>query len=185
MALVAAVVAYGLLTGGKTRVFLGAGVMLCLIVAGLLPLQLSERFATIPDELQYGTLSDRRELWDRGTAVVKDHLLEGVGAGATTGMFDVAAHNTPLELMMEGGAVSLAFFYGAFLLGIARAWRSDRREASAMIAVFIAWLVGSLSLSWEVDTVTWFILAILFSAGSPRSADPATMPSRQALERPA
>jgi O-antigen ligase len=164
MALAAAVVAYGFLAGRKTRLFLGAGAALCLIVAGLLPVQLSERFATIPDELQYGTLSDRRELWDRGTAVAKDHLLEGIGAGATTGMFNIAAHNTPLELTMEGGAVSLAFFYGTFLLGIGRTWRSDRREAYAMIAVCTAWLVGTLSLSWEVDTVTWFILAILFSA---------------------
>ena len=56
---------------------------------------------------------------------------------------------------MEGGAISVGLFYGAFLLGIGRAYKSDPREANAMIAASAAWLVGTLSLSWEVDTVTW------------------------------
>ncbi len=185
LALAAAVVAYALLAGAKARVLLGAGALLCLLVAGLLPSQVSERFASIPEELRHGTLSDRRDLWVRGTRVAEDHPVEGIGAGATAGLFDVAAHNTPLELTMEGGAISVGLFYGAFLLGIGRAYKSDPREANAMIAASAAWLVGTLSLSWEVDTVTWFILAILFSAGSSRSAGVAMMRSPQSLERPA
>ena len=185
IALLATVLALGLFTSWRTRLLLAGGAALCMAVVTFLPSQVSERLSTIPDELRYGTLSDRRELWDRGTVVAEQHPIEGVGAGATAGMFDIAAHNTPLELTMEGGAVSLALFFGAGLLGIRRTWRNNPQEGRAAVAVCAAWLVGSLSLSWEVNTVTWFILAMLFSAGSQRIQFPKPMSARQAFARPA
>lgn len=170
LALVVAIFAYSLFTGRRAPLLMLAGLTLCLAIAALLPGQISERFATIPDELRFGTLSDRRQLWDRGISVIAQHPLEGIGAGATAGEFDIAAHNTPLELMMEGGSVSVGLFYGALLIGIWGVWTSDRKEARTLIAAWSAWMVGSLSLSWEINTITWFMFALLFSAASGRSA---------------
>jgi O-antigen ligase len=169
MALITVLLAYAVLSPRKTRALILGSMVVCLLAIWLSPAQLSERFSTIPDELRHGTLSDRRDLWDRGERVVSEHPIEGIGAGATTGKLDIAAHNTPLELMMEGGAVSLSLFYGAMLLGIIRLWKRDRDEGVVMTVVCAAWLVGTFSLSWEVNTVTWFIFTMLFSAGSPRS----------------
>ena len=169
IALITVLLAYAVQTSWKTRALILASTVACLLGIWLSPPQVSERFSTIPDELRHGTLSDRRDLWDRGQKVAREHPIEGIGAGATTGKLDIAAHNTPLELMMEGGAVSLSLFYGAMLLGIIRLWKTDRAEGMAMSVVCAAWLVGTFSLSWEVNTVTWFIFTMIFSAGSPRS----------------
>lgn len=166
IALLSAVVVFGLFTTVRTRAALLSGAALCLILAFAIPSDLLGRFVTIPDELSHGTLSDRRELWDRGTALVEEHPLQGIGAGATAGAFSVAAHNTPLELSMEGGIVGFALFYVAFVLGLYKVWRVNRQERLVLLAICVTWLVGTFSLSWEVDTVTWFVLAMLFSAGS-------------------
>lgn len=168
LALFVAIIVYALFTGLRAPALMLAGATLCLGIGALLPGRISGRFVDIPDELRYGTLSDRRELWNRGTALVAEHPLEGIGAGATAGAFDIAAHNTPLELMMEGGAVSVSLFYGALMLGIWGGWKTDRKESRPMIAAWSAWLAGTFSLSWEIQTITWFLFALLFSAASPR-----------------
>lgn len=177
VALLVAIVVYAAFAGLRAPALILAGAGLCVAVGMLLPAEILDRFTSIPDELKYGTLSDRRELWDRGTMIIAQHPFEGIGAGATSGAFDIAAHNTPLELMMEGGAVSLVLFYGALLLGIRGMWMSDRKEGRTLIAACSAWFVGSLSLSWEIQTVTWFMFAMLFSADPPRSAVAISVPS--------
>jgi O-antigen ligase len=166
VALVIAALLWGILGDLRRRVMVLAGGTLCVVVAGVAPFGLSERFTTIPDELKHGDLSDRRELWDQGLVVAADHPIEGVGVGATTGKFGIAVHNTPLELMMESGVVGVALFFGSILLGVFNTRRNDRAEGNAMICATVALLVGSLSLSWEVHTVTWFMAALLASAVS-------------------
>jgi O-antigen ligase len=168
IALLTALLACAFQISWKMRGLLAGTAAIFLLAMWLGPSQISQRLSTIPDELRHGSLSDRRDLWDRGQAVAREHPIEGIGAGATTGKLEIAAHNTPLELMMEGGAVSVVLFYGAMLFGLTRLWKTDSREGAAMTALCAAWAVGSLSLSWEVNTITWFILTMLFSAGSPR-----------------
>lgn len=163
IALLAVILVYGVFASPRVRLLLLSGVALCVSLAWLLPLQLSERFVSIPEQLRYGNLSDRRELWDEGAAVAWEHPFMGIGAGAATGTLAIAAHDTPLELMMEGGAVSLALFYGVFLIGVGKTWQRDRREGWTLFAVCAAWFVGGLSLSWETNTVTWFLAVIVNS----------------------
>jgi O-antigen ligase len=177
LAVLVGLLVYAVFAGLRAPGLMLAGAGLCLAIGALLPGQISDRFVGIPDELQHGTLSDRRELWDRGIVIAAEHPFEGIGAGATAGEFDIAAHDTPLELMMEGGAVSVGLFYGALLLGIWGAWKSDRKEGRALIAACSAWFVGSLSLSWEVNTITWFMFAVLFSADAPRCAVAISVPA--------
>lgn len=163
VALFGLIIVYAVFTTPRVRLLLLSGTALCVSLAWLIPSDLSERFLDIPEEIRYGSLSDRRELWDQGSAIAREHPLMGIGAGAAAGALSIAAHNTPLELTMEGGAISLFLFYGAFLIGVGKSWQQDRREGWTMLAVCVAWFIGSLSLSWEVDTVTWFLAAIVNS----------------------
>lgn len=163
IALLALPLVYAFSVSTRVRMRLLAGVALCVMLAWIIPPQISERYMSIPEELRYGSLSDRRELWDLGAAAAREHPIQGIGAGAAEGMLSIAAHNTPLELMLEGGVVSLAFFYGAFLIGLRRMWQQDREECWPMLVVCVAWFIGSLSLSWEVNTVSWFLVAIVNS----------------------
>jgi hypothetical protein len=59
-------------------------------------------------------------------------------------------------------------FYGVFANGIYRVWRVAGQEQTVLLALCGAWLVGTFSLSWDVDPITWFIFAMLLSAGLPR-----------------
>lgn len=166
VALLVALIAYGVAAGVRSTAVVLAAACLCLVAGALLPGQISERIAGIPEELRYGTLSDRRQLWDRGEAMIAEHPLEGIGVGASSGALNIAVHNTPLELMMEGGAVGTCLFYGALLSALRGTLKSERLEGRTFVAVSSCWFVGALTLSWELNTVTWFIFALLFSASS-------------------
>lgn len=185
--LLAIVLLSGLMLRGRVRALVLGTVVLLVAAPFVLPGQVMERMSSIPDELRYGSLSDRTELWQRGSAVVMEHPLNGIGVGAAEGMMSIAAHNTPLELTMESGAIGLLLFYAAWAFSVRGTWKADHREGLAATFMFFAWFVGSASLSWEVNGATWYLLAILIAAGSarrtsaevyriPRTAAPAYLP---------
>ena len=163
IALFAVAVLYALRASRRVWLLLLGGTVLCVTLLATFPTAISDRFITMPEALRYGSLSDRRELWDSGAMVVRDNLLQGVGAGASAGILSIAVHNTPLELTMEGGLVSLCLFYGAFLLGLGRTLEQDRRAGWSMVGACAAWLIGCMALSWEIETVSWFLAMILNS----------------------
>ena len=168
LALLAAAVTFGICSTLRRRIAMLIGAAICLVLTLALPSALTSRFSTIPDELNYGTLSGRRDLWDEGTAFVERHPFQGAGIVTGEGGSAFVAHNTPLEILIEGGLVSLVLFYGVFANGIYRVWRVAGQEQTVLLALCGAWLVGTFSLSWDVDPITWFIFAMLLSAGLPR-----------------
>ena len=170
VALLAAVVVFAICADRRTRVavFVGAAVLVALTL--VLPSSVTWRLSTTTDELNHGTLSGRRAVWDRGTAIVEEHPLVGLGVGGVVGAMASldfnAAHNTPLELLVEEGIVGFAFFYGGLAYGVYRVWRFAGKEGKALVAVSAAWFVGTCSITWDSDLVTWFMFAMLLSAGS-------------------
>lgn len=176
LALLGAGVVFGFCTTFRVRIALLIVAAACLVVALALPSGSTSRLATIPDELNHGTMSGRTTLWEAGEALVAEHPLEGRGVGAATGVFSVVVHNTPLELLIEGGLISLLLFYGAFAHGMYRAWKFARQERTFFLVVIAAWLIGTLSLSWDVDITSWFLVAMLFASGS--ASEPNRVPHR-------
>lgn len=168
IALLAIILVSGVMLRGRFRGMLVATVLLLIVVPFFLPGSVMERISSIPNELIYGTLSDRTELWQRGIGVVVDQPLTGIGAGATAGIMSIAAHNTPLELLMESGAIGLLLFYGAWVFSIRDTWKAERREGIAATLIAAGWFVGSASLSWEAEAGTWLFLGLFIAAGSAR-----------------
>jgi O-antigen ligase len=166
IALLGSAITFGICTTLRMRVALLIGASICLLLPLALPSSVTSRFLSIPDELSHGTLSGRRNLWDQGTVLVGEHPLLGLGVGATKGALSDPAHNTPLEILIEGGLVSLVLFYGAFAHSIYRLWRGASQDRTLLAVISSGWLIGSLSLSWDVDPITWFIFAMLISACS-------------------
>jgi hypothetical protein len=171
LALLAAGVATAMCSINRIRMkWLFVVLAVCLGIVYALPPNAMARLQTIPDELQNGTLSGRRVYWDYGSNLVARHPLVGLGTGAgdaaVSAMIgtDKVVHSTPLEVAMDGGVVGLMLFYGAVLCSLISVWRFNYAERTLLLAVSAAWLVGSLSLSWEDHKVTWFILGFLVSA---------------------
>jgi hypothetical protein len=148
------------------------------VVATQIPSDSWIRIFTIGDELTHGSLGDRTPLWLIALRVFGEHPLAGVGAGgfryAAEGVvgFLTVAHNTPLEVAADFGAVGLVLFFGAVALAFRGAWRAagDRRELCT--ALVLAWVVGSASLSWAAYKQTWFVLLVAAAAAArlPRAS---------------
>jgi O-antigen ligase len=171
VALLGASVAFGILAIRKIRMkYVLAGLAACLAMAYALPPDAMARIETIPSELQSGTLSGRRAYWDAGLPLVASHPIQGLGVGAGDAAVSAiiginkVVHSTPLEVVLDGGVVGLVLFYGAILFSLFTVWRSGYAERSVLIAVCVAWFIGTFSLSWEAHKVTWFIFGLLVSA---------------------
>ncbi len=91
---------------------------------------------------------------------------------------DRAAHNTPLLLLAELGAVGLALFLSAVLRHLRPAWRACKRAPGrgrylegdiplAALAGFSALLVGSLSIDALELKATWLLLGMVGAAAGP------------------
>lgn len=170
VALLAAVAVFAMCADRRTRLVIVSGAVVLVSLTLLLPSSVTWRLSTTTDELNHGTLSGRRAVWDRGVVLVEEHPVMGLGVGGVVGAMASldfnAAHNTPLEILIEEGVIGFLFFYGGFAHSIYRAWRFAGREGKALVAVSAAWFVGTCSITWDSDLVTWFMLAMLLSAGS-------------------
>jgi O-antigen ligase len=166
VALLGAILTFAICTDLRKRVAISIGAAAFLLLISVLPRSITWRLSTTSEEISHGTLDGRRDLWDRGILIFQEHPLQGLGVGATFGALDYPAHNTPLELLIEGGVVSLGLFYGGLAHSMYRVWRVAGQEGTALIAICAAWFVGTLSISWDANLNTWFIFAMLLSVGS-------------------
>ena len=107
LALLAAIVIFAICADRRTRASIVAGAAVLVALTLVLPSSVTWRLSTTTDELNHGTLSGRRAVWEHGTALVEQHPLIGLGVGGVVGAFASldfnAAHNTPLEILVEEG----------------------------------------------------------------------------------
>jgi putative inorganic carbon (HCO3(-)) transporter len=141
------------------------------------------------------TARDRVLMWRSGLAIALDHPLLGVGPGQVKHVFPryVAPgalrqtrshlHNTPLQILVERGALGLAawvWLYVAFFWQAGRRLRDlgaahvdERRLVSGAMGAVLAFLVGGLTEysfgDSEVVLVTYALMAVPFAA-APRAA---------------
>jgi O-antigen ligase len=139
-----------------------------------------------PDE---PTIKERFFMWRSGVAMWSDHRWLGLGPGGVKREFPNYAlpaavkkrtghvHNTPLQILVERGAVGLAawlWIWAAFYRGAIRAFRrlpGDATRARALVAGSIAavtgFLVGGLSEynfgDSEVVMIAWAVMALPFA----------------------
>jgi len=113
-------------------------------------LPLPDRLEQLEQEVttQYekdGSVSGRFRIWNATFAAIKEKPLfgAGLGIGTTRDMLEKAglefkhAHNLPLEILAEGGILSLLLFCGVLYLLAIRGWRLLRRREEKE-----AWLLG-------------------------------------------
>ncbi len=129
-------------------------------------------------------LADRAGIWGAGMEVLPHHFLAGVGTGgfgdavlSTTGE-RIVAHNTPLSVAVELGAVGLVLFFGAFALALRRARWAGRDARVLVWSAAATCLVGIQSLTWEHRKPLWFVLLVAMVVGDLRPARGRTVTPR-------
>lgn len=125
-----------------------------------------ERLQSVETELEEGSLAGRLPLWQLGWDLFTDRPVTGIGAAtfrteAETAMGQGRApHSTFVGVGVELGAVGLALL----LLVVVSAGRDAARLPPTLrrtwLAVGLAWCVASVSLSWELKKITWFLVAL-------------------------
>lgn len=174
----------GLVRRGRGLVAAGA---VLLIAAVLLIPGVLRRAESIVD-LNDPTARERVLMWRSGFAMVRAHPVLGTGPGGVKREYPRYAsphalqqrrghlHNTPLQVLVERGALGLAawaWVFGAFFHRAGRVLRGlpvhagrERRLVAGSVAAIAAFLVGGLTEynfgDAEVALVAWAVMAVPF-----------------------
>jgi O-antigen ligase len=171
---------------------LAAAVAVGLIVAGLAEKPSPEELAAGARPTRLTTISSNRyEYWRVGLEAVRDHPVEGLGAGG----FRVAwlrertineavrdIHSLELEMAAELGMVGLLAF--ALMLGGAAAAARTALErdpvlAAGWCAAAIAWLLhASIDWDWQLPAVTLPAIVLAGALVALAEAPPETLSAR-------
>jgi O-antigen ligase len=149
----------------KTLVFVIFLVSL-LILFTFLPQSVINRLGTIGRSIGEGDLGGRIRLWQEGIAVLAQHPLLGIGSGAMTSSIGAAVHNTLISIAAETGLIGLILFTTILGIVIYQVLSLPKGAFGLWLAIFAAWLIGVLTLSWEFRKLTWVVLSFVIIAGS-------------------
>ena len=142
------------------RKILVFGILLISLLALLpfIPQTVITRLGTVGASIEAGDLGGRGDLWREGIAAFAQHPILGVGGGAINYAIGAAVHNTFISVATETGLIGFVLFLSILGLVVYKVSRLPRRTSELWLAIFMIWVIGVLSLSWEFRKVTWIIL---------------------------
>ena len=143
----------------------------------LIPHEVFERLATIPQQLQSGDLNQRLNIWSAGWHAFSRAPLLGTGVGTFANAAGLSssdtAHNTALSILVGGGLVAL-FLASLVVVLVARsALQTQRSLRLALIILLLVWAITSLVATVEESRTTWLLFAVIALAGRLAIEDPA------------
>ena len=148
-------------------VITAALILVSIVIAPKLPKTATSRFATIPEEIASGGMSNRRMIWGAGLDAFPDRPVLGIGAGAygsvlaNAGNKALPAHNLLLGILVEQGIVGVILF-AALLVACGRTIAGmPPLDRKLWAVVMLSWSVGLMSLSIERWKVTWLLFGLL------------------------
>jgi O-antigen ligase len=147
--------------------------VLLVVVAGaaavVVPERTWARILTIREEvLEGGSMTGRRAIWEAGLTVFPTRPLLGAGTGAYGEAVEpvmnsdrFGAHNLLLGMLVEHGIVGFTLYaalLGACAIAIMRMPPAERKLFAVLM---LSWLVGVMSLNWELRKVTWLLFGLV------------------------
>jgi O-antigen ligase len=165
----------------NTRVSVGsmarAAVLLAVVgvaMAFVVPATSWQRITSISTELlDGGRLTGRREIWSAGLQMLPAHPYIGFGAGAfgraTQNLLNTdrtTGHNFFLTMAVELGGIGLVLALFLLLAIASTIVRLPSRERTLWSIVMLTWLIGVMSVNWEVRKTTWLLFGFVAAHGS-------------------
>jgi len=137
-----------------------------LIFLPLVPQAVIQRIGTVGQSIAAADMGGRVTMWRKSIEVLAQHPVLGVGGGAVDDMIGGAVHNTFLSVAAETGIVGLVLFLAILGLVVYEAFKLPKRISALWLAIFMTWLIGIVSLSWEFRKVTWILLSFMIIESS-------------------
>ena len=186
---------------GRVLLVTGLAVLVLALLVG--PATLRQRFLSMGDP-EEATVKERRFMWESGLAIWRQHPWLGVGPGGVKREYPAFAlpeaikkrtghvHNTPLQILVERGAIGLCAWLWIWVAFYAKAIAVLRRIAPdaaitrtvvlGSLAAITGYLVGGLSeynfgdsevamVAWTITALPWVIAK---NPTEPTPPDPAT-----------
>jgi O-antigen ligase len=150
--------------GRKVLVF-GILLILFLLLLPFIPQSVITRLGTLGSSIETGDLSGRIQLWRQAFLIFSRHPFLGLGSG-TLYLVMGAAHNTFMSVVAETGFIGLVLFFAILALTFFRAMNIPNGNSGLWVAVFLSWVIGVNSLSWEFRKLTWLFLTFIIIEGS-------------------
>jgi O-antigen ligase len=162
-----------LLFRSHTRAVLAGALALPAAAAVLLwfvvPHEIFERLATIPEQLQSGDLNQRLNIWIAGWHAFLNAPIFGSGAGTfvqAAGLAQIdTAHNTLLSIAVNGGLCALFLASIILALVLRSILQIPRALQLGMALALLVWGITSLVSTVEESRTTWLLFALAALAG--------------------
>ncbi len=154
---------------GATLALLAMLVPSVYLAPRFVPSSTLQRVRTTGHEIQYGTWSDRRTIYQIGWYAFLDYPVAGVGVGAFyLALYEKSgwmkdAHSTYLNVLVGTGMIGMLFFLAILFRVLRLVWRLPSRDRFLWFAVLTAWMVTGVTTSWDYRKVTWFIFGLALS----------------------
>jgi O-antigen ligase len=143
--------------GPKLLVF-GILFMSLLALLPFVPQTVIARLGTLGTSLETGDLSGRVDLWRDAIAIFSRHPFLGLGSGSLDLVIGSAAHNTFISVAAETGFIGFVLFFTVLALAFFQIINISNGNSGLWATVFLSWVIGVGSLSWEFRKLTWLFL---------------------------
>jgi O-antigen ligase len=143
-------------------------ILLISLLASLpfVPHSLISRLGTIGNSISEADLGGRVNMWRKSIVVFAQHPILGVGAGAIDRTIGGAVHNTFISVVTETGLIGLILFLSILGLVVDKMFRLPKTISAFWLTVFVTWVIGIVSLSWEFRKFTWIMLSFIIMQSS-------------------
>jgi O-antigen ligase len=151
--------------GRKILVF---GILLISVLAlvPLIPQAITTRLGTLGASIETADLGGRVELWKQAILIFSRHPLMGLGGGTLYSAIGSAAHNTFISVAAETGFIGFVLFFTILAIVFFQAMNIQNGNSGLWVAIFLTWVIGVCSLSWEFRKLTWLFLNFIVIEGS-------------------
>lgn len=131
-----------------------------------IPSNILSRLGTLGSSIEAGDIGGRVDLWERALFEFSQHPFTGIGSGVIDSAIGSAAHNTFVSVLAETGIVGFVIFLLVLAMAFLMALNAPNGNAGLWVAIFLTWVIGVLSLSWEFRKLTWLFLNFIVIEGS-------------------
>jgi len=160
-----------------------AGVAALLVVAvPFLPSKVSNRYLGLGEEVAHGSMAGRKDIYKDAAESFERHPLLGVGylafesATRQHGGKGRAAHNDPLQVVVDIGLVGLGIYLSLMATLFWRAMKTPAPWKSLALGLLAAYWVSSLSLTLLLAKLPWVTFAVILGVGASKQASRLRLP---------
>lgn len=137
-----------------------------LVLLPFIPQSVISRLGTLGASIEAGDLGGRVELWRQALLVFSNHPILGLGGGTLDLAIGSAAHNTFVSVAAETGFIGFILFFTMLAVVFFQAMNVPNGNSGLWVAIFLTWVIGVCSLSWEFRKLTWLFLNFIVIEGS-------------------